>query len=64
MKNTQLFSALHLCACVPPRNDDVIAKKALTDPAFKDLRVVGVMNDSRKVKVPDADNPENNHGRP
>jgi hypothetical protein len=43
-------------------NDDVIAKRALKDPAFKDLRVVGVMNDSRAVKVPNADNLENNHG--
>ncbi|HSB93776.1 MAG TPA: DUF3748 domain-containing protein, partial [Flavitalea sp.] len=43
-------------------NDDVIAKKALTDKNFKDLRVVGVMNDSRNVKVPHDENPENNHG--
>jgi hypothetical protein len=43
-------------------NDDVIAKKALVDPAYKDLRVVGVMNNSRSVKVPHTDNLENNNG--
>ena len=43
-------------------NDFIIEQASKKDSSFSDLRVVGVMNNSHPVAVPDTANAENNNG--
>jgi hypothetical protein len=44
-------------------NDFIIDQLSKTDTSIKDIRVVAVMNNSKKVTVPDTTNVENNSGK-
>lgn len=43
-------------------NDDILKQRSLVDSTVQDLRMVAVMNNHRNVVIPNAGNPENNHG--